>query len=450
MSTNDDPQTRRGLMDDSAEETPRRHGRARRGIALVALSVLLLGAAACGDDDASEADADADSDSAADTEDLLGPEDVAEGEPVRIGMVSDGATDAFDNTDELRASEAAAEYWNTHRGGIAGRPIEVVTCETGADPAGGTDCANQMVQEDVVAVALSQSAVADSVWEPLNAAGVPTMFLQTSTEGLLNDPESSFTMLNPLSTLFGVPIAQAENEGTDTIAFVNIDVPQALATFESGAAGAVMDNVGLDYELIRIPPGTPDMTSQMQEIASGDAGVVYIVGNDAFCISAIQGLNAVGYDGAISGVAQCITDATREALPAEQLEGIEITATIALGDDEDPAYQLYEAVMATYGENVDDVENALSMQAYAVMASLATAMDGVEGDITPETATEAIKAMPESEYPGAGGVTFQCGGEAFPEQPAVCTNQSLRAILDAEGVPASYEAIDSSDAVAGL
>lgn len=434
-------------MDESAEVTPRRHGRARRGIALMALSVLLLGVAACGDDD--DDSSETDSEGAADTEDLLGPEDVADGEPVRIGMVSDGATDAFDNTDELRASEAAAEYWNTHRGGIAGRPIEVVTCETGADPAGGTDCANQMVQEDVVAVALSQSAVADSVWEPLNAAGVPTLFLQTSTEGLLDDPETSFTMLNPLATLFGVPIAQAENEDTDTIAFVNIDVPQALTTFESGAAGEVMDNAGLDYELIRIPPGTPDMTSQMQDIASGDAGVVYIVGNDAFCISAIQGLYAVGYDGAISGVAQCITDATREALPAEQLEGIELTATIALGDDEDSAYQLYEAVMATYGEDVDDVENALSMQAYTVMASLATAMDGVEGDITIETVTEAIKAMPESEYPGAGDLTFQCGGEVFPEQPAVCTNQSLRAILDAEGVPASYEAIDSSDAVAG-
>lgn len=434
-------------MDESAEVTPLRRGRARRGIAFVALSVLLLGVAACGDDDESSA---SDSEGAADAEDVLGPEDVAEGEAVRIGMVSDGSTDSFDNTDELRASQATAEYWNTHRGGVAGRPIEVVTCETGADPAGGTDCANQMVEEEVVAVALSQSAVADSVWEPLHAAGIPTMFLQTSTEGLLDDPETSFTMLNPLATLFGVPIALAESEGADTVAFVNIDVPQALATFESGAAGAVLDNAGLDYDLIRIPPGTADMTSQMQEIASGDAGVVYIVGNDAFCISAIQGLYAVGYDGAISGVAQCITDATREALPAEQLEGISITASLALGDEDDSAFQLYEAVMATYGDDVEDVDNALGMGSYAVTASLAIAMDGVEGDITPETVAEAIKTMPEAEYPGASDITFQCGGETFPEQPAVCTNQSLRATLDDEGVPASYEAIDSSDAVTGL
>ena len=69
------------------------------------------------------------------------------------------------------------------------------------------------------------------------------------------------------------------------------------------------------------------------------------------------------------------------------------------------------------------------------MASLPTALDGIEGDITTETVIEAIKAMAEADYPGADGVTFQCGGTVFPSQPAVCTNQSLRATLDAEGNP---------------
>lgn len=438
-------------MDEPGEASGPRAARTRR-VAIAAVSVLLLAAAACGgdddDDDSSASDDEATSGSEA--ADLLGPEDAAAGEPVRIGMVSDGATQAFDNTDELRAAEATAEFWNTHRGGIGGRPIEVVTCETGADPAGATDCANQMVEAQVIAVTLSQSAVADSVWEPLHAAGVPTMFLQTSTEGLLGDAESSFTMVNPLATLFGVPIAVAESEGTDTIAFVNIDVPQALASFESGAADTILENAGLEYELITIPPGTADMTSQMQEVASSDAGVVYIVGNDAFCIAAIQGLNAVGYDGAISSVSQCITDATREAVPGDQLEGISITATMALGATDDPAYQLYQAVMGTFGQDVEDVDNALGMGAYAVVSSLATALDGISGEITPATAAEAIKSMPEADYPGADGITFQCGGSAFPSQPAVCSNQSLRATLDAEGNPASYEAIDSSDVVEGL
>ncbi|HET6774472.1 MAG TPA: ABC transporter substrate-binding protein [Acidimicrobiales bacterium] len=437
-------------MEKPGEATGRRGGSPRRGIALAVLPVLLLAVAACGGDDDDASTAGDETTSGSEATDLLGPEDAASGEPVRIAMVSDGATQAFDNTDELRTAEATAEYWNTHRGGVGGRPIEIVTCETGADPAGGTNCANQMVEEQVVAVALSQSAVADAVWEPLHAAGVPTLFFQTSAEDLLSDGETSFTMVNPLATLFGVPIAVAESEGTDKIAFVNIDVPQANASFESGAADAVLGNAGLEYELVKIPPGTADMTSQMQEVAESDAGVVQIIGNDAFCIAAIQGLNAVGYEGQITSISQCITDATREAVPGDQLEGISLTATMAVGATDDPAYQLYQEVMDAYGEDVEDVENALAMGAYTTVASLAAALEGIADDITPEAAAEAIKSMDEADYPGADGLTFQCGGTAFPDQPAVCSNNSLRATLDAEGNPASYEPVDSSDIVEGL
>jgi branched-chain amino acid transport system substrate-binding protein len=438
-------------MEKPGEESGRRRGRPRRAIALAALSVLLLGAVACGDDDDDAAASDEDeATSGSEATDLLGPEDPASGEPVLIGMVSDGATQAFDNTDELRTAEATAEYWNTHRGGIGGRPIEVVTCETGADPAGGTDCANQMVEAGVVAVGLSQSGVADAVWEPLHAAGVPTLWFQTSAEDLLADAETSFTMVNSLATLFGTPIAAAESADTDQIAFVNIDVPQANASFESGAADSILGNAGLEYELVKIPPGTADMTSQMQQVAESGAGVVQIVGNDAFCIAALQGLNAVGYDGEITTISQCITDVTREAIPGDQLEGISITATMALGATDDAAYQLYQAVMGTYGTEVTDVDNALAMGAYTTMASLATALGGISGDITQATAAEAIKTMDEADYPGAAGLTFQCGGTAFPSQPAVCSNNSLRATLDAEGVPASYEAVDSTEILEGL
>jgi branched-chain amino acid transport system substrate-binding protein len=307
-----------------------------------------------------------------------------------------------------------------------------------------------MIEQDVVAVALSQSAVAESVWEPLHESGVPTLFFQTNGESMLSDDTTSFVMANPVATFFGVPLAVAEAEGADTIAFVNIDVPVALTMFESGIADEVTSSAGLDYELIKIPPGTADMTSQMQEVVSSGAGVVHIIGNDAFCIAALQGLNAVGYEGKVTSISQCITDATREAVPPEQLEGVSITSTMAVGATDDPAYQLYDAVMGEYGDEVEDIDNALAMGAYTVISSLAMSLDGVEGDVTTETAAAAIKAMPEADFPGADGLTFQCGGSAFPAQPAVCTNQSLRATLDAEGLPSTYEPVDSTAILEGL
>jgi branched-chain amino acid transport system substrate-binding protein len=421
----------------------RRVGRGNRGIAIVAV-VLLAAMAGCASDSGQGGAADdVDDTIAADTaQDLLGPKDVAAGDPVKIGLLSDGRTDAFDNTDELRSGEAAADYFNEHQGGVAGRPVEIVTCETGADPAKAAGCANTFIAEDVVAVALSQSGFADAVWTPLHEAGTPTFFTQATGEEMEADPETSFTVLNPSGNFFGLPIAVAEAEKADEIAFVLIDVPQAVAIIEADG-DSVMGKAGLDYSVVRIPIGTADMTSQMQEVADSGAGVVQVIGNDSFCIAAFQGLKDVGYEGSIAAVNQCITDATRTAMP-DGLEGINILSSLALGAVDDPTYQLYQAVMAEYGSDVKDVDNFTAVGGYAAVAGLLTALQDLSGDVSTSTVAAAIKDMEESTYPAGGGITFQCGGSAVPTSPAICSNQWLRTQLDGDGNPTAYTVEDSS------
>jgi branched-chain amino acid transport system substrate-binding protein len=90
------------------------------------------------------------------------------------------------------------------------------------------------------------------------------------------------------------------------------------------------------------------------------------------------------------------------------------------------------------------------MGSYTVMSALATALEGITGDIDPQTVTQTIKAMPEKDLPGGGGTKFRCGGSAMASYPAVCTNQWLRATLDADGNATQYEVEDSSDLVQGL
>jgi branched-chain amino acid transport system substrate-binding protein len=109
--------------------------------------------------------------------------------------------------------------------------------------------------------------------------------------------------------------------------------------------------------------------------------------------------------------------------------------------------------MGGYGnDDVTDIDNNVPMVGYAVMGALATALDGLEdgAEITPTTVTEAIKAMPEADLPGGGGTKFRCGGSAMPSRPAMCSNQWLRSALDAEGNPAGYEAVDSTDILEGV
>jgi branched-chain amino acid transport system substrate-binding protein len=416
-------------------------GRGGRVLAVAVAGLLLVAATGCSksNDTASSNDATTTAKSAAD---LLGPMNPAKGAPVRIGMVSDGQTQAYDNTDELRAGQAVVDWFNAHKGGIGGRPMELVTCQIGGDPGGAADCANQMIEKHVLAVALSQSAVAQSLWEPLHKAGVPLYLAAGFGDAMEKDTKSTFLTASPVATILGLPVATARDEHAKKIAFVVIDVPQAVDILSN--AKATLEKAGLDYTVVRVPVGTADMTSQMQQVANSGAKVVHVIGNDAFCIAAFQGLKAVAYDGSITAITQCITDTTRKALPGG-LKGINVVSTVALGATGDPTYETYRAVMSTYGKNVKDLNNFIAMGGYSTMASLLTAAQGVSGDVTTQSVTQAIKTMQESVIPGGGGTKYKCGGSADPTLPAVCTNQWLRTTLDANGQPTTYKVEDSSN-----
>jgi branched-chain amino acid transport system substrate-binding protein len=408
------------------------------GAAATVLTMLALGACAessdAGDPGASTTSTTAPSEAA--VTDLLGPVDQATGSPIKIGFVGDGVTPAFDNTSEFDAANAVASYWNEHNGGIHGRPVQIVTCGTQGDPATAADCANKLVQEDVTAVALSQSTVTESVWAPLHDSGIPMLLLAANGTALLEDDQSTYNLNNGNGTLFTLPVTLAEEKGIEKITFAVIDVPQAVDSSES-VGPALLEQNGIDYDLVKIPIGTADMIPQMQTIAAGDSGLVHVIGNDAFCIAAFKGLHDVGYEGEVSSVAQCITEATREQSPPDILDGMHLTALTTIGASDDPGYQLYDAVMRQYSE-IDEINNPVTMSAYTTASSLLTALAGLTGEATPDAANQAIKAMVESEIPGAGGMKFKCDGTASGQYPSVCSSQTLVSELDANGNPVKY------------
>ncbi len=422
--------------------------RARRACGAAVIGVLLVGLGACTEGSSGNSTGNTqDTVPATDVASLLGPDDVASGEPVKIGLLTEGTSDTVDASDEIPAGKATVEWLNQHRGGIGGRPIELVVCEMHADPAGSTECANRMVNEGVVAVTLPQSAYAEAIWEPLHDAGIPLIFGAASGEQLEHDAESTFIMINPSAAFFALPVSLAQSLGVDKVDFVVIDVPQAVDVVNADGA-ATMGRAELDYDVVPIPLGTPDMVPQMERVKANGAGVVHLLGNDAFCIAAIQGLKAVGYTGAISGVSQCFTDATRSALGAE-LEGISVLAPLADGAVDDPTYQLYLAVMEAYGQGIKEVGGYYALGGYAAVATVAAVLETIEGEVTAANAAETIRTMPETGLPAGGGVTIKCGGSAMPAKPAICTNQYLRAELDASGNPTNYSVEDATALVGG-
>ncbi|OHV39208.1 MULTISPECIES: ABC transporter substrate-binding protein [Pseudofrankia] len=421
---------------------PVRVSAALAALATLAASLLL---AACGgsDGDGEGGAAPAATASTAGADQVLGALNPAKGTPVRIGMISDGKGSVTDLSFEGPVADTTVAYLNARKGGIGGHPIELVKCDALADPAKGTDCANQMVEKNVTAVVVGSSSVVESMWEPLHQAHIPVLFGGANAASILTDKDSTFVLADALFSLVSLPIQLAKDKKVDTVSVVAIDVPAVMSIYQT-VAPAAFKAAGIKLDLVPVPPGTADMTPQMQRIATAGPRVVQMIGSDSFCIAGLNGLHSVGFTGPVVAISQCVTDALRKAVPGSVLKGVTVSATAPVGTD-NPSTRLFSAIVDTYGKGKNiQVNRQGSLSMFTVVAALQTATEGISGDITPASITAAIKSMPEKDLPGADPMKFRCGGKAAPATPAVCVRGGLVTSLDEKGQPTEFRAVAST------
>jgi branched-chain amino acid transport system substrate-binding protein len=413
-------------------------------IAAGALALALVTAGCASDDDSSGTNGSSDDGTEIDASEVLGEQNEASGEPIKVGFIGDGQSAAIDNTNETAAAEIGADYVNTYLGGIDGRPIELVACETQQDPAVAADCGNQMVEEGVVAVLNGVSGQTMSFFEPVHAAGIPFVQHTAGDQAVLTDAESSFALTNPLAGAIGHPASIANEEGFTKVAVIVIDVPTATGVFDA-LGDTIFDNAGASLDVVAIPPGTADMSPQVQAALQDDPELIHVLGDGTFCLSAFQALDSAGYDGVVTAISNCVTDEVRETLPQGALEGVRMSAFLPVGDESDPTWQVYLAALQALGGEDIDPNDVTTAGGFAAVVGFAESMADASGEITPESVISTIKSMPESDLPVGGGITFQCNGEQSPLVVATCSTTGLETTLDADGQPGSWELFDPSD-----
>jgi branched-chain amino acid transport system substrate-binding protein len=397
----------------------------RRLAAAASIVALALVVAACGSGGSSG------SGSSVDTS-LLGTRQPASGAPVKIGVISDGQTAALDNTIQLRAADAVAKYLDDYRGGLGGRPIQLVPCSTQADPGKAADCATQLVQDNVTVTVMGETTSMPYVWKPLHDAGIPIVAFAATDASSLLDKDSTFILLNQTTGLIDTPVNIAKENHLKTVTVVVIDVPAATAFYDA-VGKQQFAAAGMTLKVVKVPPGQADMTPQTTQIASSGPTEVHIIGNDAFCIAALNGLKAANFTGPITAVNQCITNASRKAV-GSYLKGVTVGSPIAVGDSGDRDLRQWEAIAKTYGKNID-LSNSMGPTIYMTMMALREAVDGISGDITSKAIIKEIHSAPEKPLPAGGGLKFRCNGKASALTPSVCVRGTLLTTLDSAGQP---------------
>jgi branched-chain amino acid transport system substrate-binding protein len=372
------------------------------------------------------------------TQAVLGTKDVAKGTPVTIGIISNGKTPTVDQSIETPVAQATAKWINEYKGGLGGRPIQVKICEDLGEAGKATDCANQMIQDKVAAVVVGQESQLEAIYNALKTSGIPLYLYGASNPNVVADTASTFVMTNGRATLLGLPAGVAKKNKAKKVSIVAIDVPAATSFFKDPGP-SLYQKQGLELELIPIPAGTADMTPQMARLAQGNPkGTVFIIGNDAFCIAALNGLRTANFQGNITTIPQCLTDATRTSVPGDFLDGIQISATSPIQNPKDPSMKQYFAVLKKYGASDVDKSSIGGPAMFMALGGFDAATAGLKGDVTPASIIAATKAMDWSVLPASGGLHFRCNGKADPLQPAVCSNGTNAAVLDAEGNAKKY------------
>jgi len=374
---------------------------------------------------------------------VLGTKQPAKGTPVKVGLITDGKTASTDNSIETPVAQATVEWINQYRNGLGGHPIDLDICTTNGDPAKAGDCANQMIQDNVVAVLFGSNQQAAASWTTLHAAGIPVFSFAFGNVDATKDAASTFDF-GPGSSLYTLlnKGAQANMKPKPKkLTAVIIDVPAATDYWKTQAP---TDFKGaLDVELVTVPIGTADMTAQMQKVVSDNPkGIVQVVGNDSFCIAAFNGLRTAGFQGQVTAIPQCLSDATRTSVPADFLEGIQITATGPLDNPKDPSMKQYYAVLDKFGAKDVDKSRTTGLSMFQGVSGLNIATADLKGAVTPASVIAAAKAMQWTELPGTGGLHAQCGKDVLAGFPAVCMPGTLLATLGADGKAIRYTPVN--------
>ncbi|MFC3242394.1 ABC transporter substrate-binding protein [Gordonia humi] len=143
----------------------------RRTAAALAVPLLVFGAAACAEDTSTDSNAAEGAVSSAPEGTFQGTK--AEGSPIKIGVINSEDGPAISQPEGRLAADAAVKYANENLGGIGGHPIETFVCKSKEDTASATDCANQMVEQKVAAVAVLNTAHGDAMAPIITGAGIP-------------------------------------------------------------------------------------------------------------------------------------------------------------------------------------------------------------------------------------------------------------------------------------
>lgn len=388
-----------------------RHPLWRAAVVSSALALALAGCASSDDTDG-EDEPDAAASTTAAAEELDGP-------PVKVGFLNPSGGPVPQPGAETGAT-AAVDYVNGQLGGIGGRPLELVSCDTDTTPESATSCANTFVEEGVVAVMDGFNLSSSATLPVLSSAKIPLVGMIPFDSVTGSKAEDRVYFAAPQASFLVGAMQAFKEAGKDSIVLALVDTPSSHQTIDT-LLPALAQALDMEASGVYFSPTNPNFTALAATIAKDDPDVGGLMAspNEAACTALVQGLRQLSYDGTIF-TAAC-TDYI-EAAPADAAGGALYSSTW-LPASMDHAPEEVKGDLEIAQQAIEGVEGGTGgFYAYAEFAQLvtfATALADVEGELTGETVLSTLKGL--KDFPSFLGPAITCGSKTSPN----CTTEML-------------------------
>lgn len=204
------------------------------------------------------------------------------GEPIRIGvMYALSGNNAAIGTNILRGVDFAVEDINT-RGGIGGRPIEIVRGDTQGDPQVARQVANRLITEEKVHAILGchQSTLTEIVAEICEEHKIPMITAISTVDSISTHGYEYFFRMCPMNSLYMENMFmylkdQAEKTGKEVKTLALFADNSMIGQEAIRCAKIYAPEYGMEIvKEIQYGQGAADLTSEILALKEADADAV--------------------------------------------------------------------------------------------------------------------------------------------------------------------------------
>jgi ABC-type branched-subunit amino acid transport system substrate-binding protein len=313
--------------------------------------------------------------------------------PIKLMVIAPVATPIQNYPDAFAGAQAAAAALNK-KGGIKGRQVEILTCNTQSNANSATACARQAVSEGVLAVVGGISTLSTIEFPILQQGGIPSVGFQTSGNPVdWTNPMSYPFVGGSTASYMAAPFA-FKKLGKKRLVIIFQDVPSAATNAKlvrNAARTAGMPVVGT----LQLPGATTDFAPYVQRLRQMEPDSAIFINSPGVSGGMIRNSVALGVRPMWMHNTGSIGEPEAAQIGAPS-EGMLLGSIFPSFRDTAryPGIKRFVDEMRAAGKASDEINlKPLGINAWVSVYAVAEAATWVKGTLTPSSLNAAMRAQ---------------------------------------------------------